>query len=86
LKPATAKAQEKMRLVLAVVLFLIFAVAAKAQSEKAAPAAAAPAAGLAVGEKTPEFEGTDQFGHAVTNETLRGSRGTIVLFFRSADW
>ncbi len=77
-----------MRLALALVLFLIFAVLVKAQNEKASPAAAAaaPAAGLTVGEKAPEFEGADQFGHAVTNETLRGSRGTIVLFFRSADW
>lgn len=79
-------ARGKMRLALAVVLFLIFAVLVRAQEEKAAPAAAPPAAGLAVGEKAPEFESADQFGHPVTNETLRGSRGTIVLFFRSADW
>ena len=42
--------------------------------------------GLPVGEKAPPFELRDQFGRAQSNETLRGSNGTILLFFRSADW
>lgn len=70
-----------MRLGITALLFLIFMGKAQAQTP-----AAAPAAGLAIGQQAPQFEGADQFGHTVTNQTLRGSRGTIVLFFRSADW
>jgi hypothetical protein len=42
--------------------------------------------GLPVGRKAPAFSARDQFGHEQTLETLKGSRGTILLFFRSADW
>jgi hypothetical protein len=42
--------------------------------------------GLAVAEKAPAFSALDQFGHEQTLETLKGSHGTILLFFRSADW
>jgi hypothetical protein len=28
----------------------------------------------------------DQFGHAQSNSTLKGSKGTVLFFFRSADW
>jgi hypothetical protein len=45
-----------------------------------------PAVGLEVGQKAPAFSGTDQFGHEQTNESLKGSNGTVILFFRSADW
>jgi hypothetical protein len=31
-------------------------------------------------------EGADKFGHAQSNEPLKGSKGTVLLFFRSADW
>lgn len=42
--------------------------------------------GLAVGQKAPAFSARDQFGRAQTLETLRGANGTVLLFFRSADW
>lgn len=42
--------------------------------------------GLAVAEKAPSFSAVDQFGHEQNLETLKGSHGTILLFFRSADW
>jgi len=42
--------------------------------------------GLAVGQKAPAFTAHDQFGHEQTLDTLRGPRGTALLFFRSADW
>jgi hypothetical protein len=45
-----------------------------------------PAVGLEVGQKAPAFSGTDQFEHEQTNESLKGSNGTVILFFRSADW
>lgn len=42
--------------------------------------------GLAVGQKAPAFSLRDQFGREHTLESLKGPRGTVVLFFRSADW
>ena len=42
--------------------------------------------GLAVGQKAPAFSVRDQFGRVQTLDTLRGSNGTVLLFFRSADW
>lgn len=42
--------------------------------------------GLAVGQKAPAFSAPDQFGAQQTLETLKGSNGAILLFFRSADW
>ena len=42
--------------------------------------------GLAVGQKAPAFSLSDQFGHVQTLDTLRGKNGTVLLFFRSADW
>ncbi len=41
--------------------------------------------GLAVAENAPSFSALDQFGHEQTLESLKGSHGTILLFFRSAD-
>lgn len=42
--------------------------------------------GLAVGQKAPDFSVSDQFGHRQSLETLKGKNGTVLLFFRSADW
>ena len=42
--------------------------------------------GLAVGQKAPAFSLRDQFGRAQTLDTLKGTKGTVLLFFRSADW
>jgi hypothetical protein len=42
--------------------------------------------GLAVGQRAPAFSAPDQFGKQQTLETLKGSHGTVLLFFRSADW
>lgn len=42
--------------------------------------------GLDVGQKAPAFSAADQFGGDQTLETLKGPKGTILLFFRSADW
>jgi hypothetical protein len=44
------------------------------------------AIGLPVGQKAPAFSLADQFGHEQTLESLKGSHGTVLLFFRSADW
>jgi peroxiredoxin len=42
--------------------------------------------GLRAGQKAPEFSARDQFGKTETLDTLRGSKGTVLLFYRSADW
>jgi hypothetical protein len=44
------------------------------------------AIGLAVGQKAPNFSARDEFGHVQTLDTLKGPNGTVLLFFRSADW
>ena len=44
------------------------------------------AIGLEVGQKAPAFSATDQFGRTQTLAGLKGPKGTILLFFRSADW
>lgn len=42
--------------------------------------------GLAVGQQAPPFSARDQFGRTQTLDTLKGTKGTVLLFFRSADW
>ena len=45
-----------------------------------------PSLGLQVGQRAPTFALSDQFGQKRSNDTLKGSNGTVLLFFRSADW
>jgi hypothetical protein len=42
--------------------------------------------GIAVGQIAPAFSVRDQFGRVQTLDTLKGPNGTVLLFFRSADW
>jgi len=42
--------------------------------------------GLAVGQKAPNFAARDEFGNVQSLESLKGPNGTVLLFFRSADW
>lgn len=46
----------------------------------------APAIGLEAGRNAPTFALQDQLGHQQTNESLKGTNGTVLLFVRSADW
>jgi len=46
----------------------------------------APEIGIAVGQKMPRFVAPDQFGKEISSERLKGPNGTMLLFFRSADW
>lgn len=55
-------------------------------NDPAGAQAAQPSIGLEVGQRAPAFEATDQSGRKQTNETLKGPNGTVLLFFRSADW
>ena len=42
--------------------------------------------GLDVGQKAPAFSAHDQFGREENLGALKGPKGTVLLFFRSADW
>ena len=69
------------------VLFSI-GVLALASGQENCPASddIAPSIGLEIGQRAPAFALVDQFGHEQSNETVRASKGTVLLFFRSADW
>jgi hypothetical protein len=56
---------------------------AKSQSDETKKGSAI---GMEIGEKAPRFDLKDQFGREQSNDTLRGTSGTVLLFFRSADW
>lgn len=72
-------------LVSMVVLAGIFA-ALSAQENPSGTHVMAPPVGLEVAQPAPAFVLRDQFGVEQSNETLRGTNGTVLLFFRSADW
>ncbi|MFY9732985.1 MAG: hypothetical protein WAK24_20435, partial [Candidatus Acidiferrales bacterium] len=59
---------------------------ASAQDDPSSKQTVSPAIGLQIRQRASAFSSRDQFGHVVSNETLRGTNGTILLFFRSADW
>lgn len=42
--------------------------------------------GPPVGGHAVEFQLVDQFRHSQTLESLGGPKGTMLVFFRSADW
>jgi cytochrome oxidase Cu insertion factor (SCO1/SenC/PrrC family) len=69
------------------VLFLV-GLCAFANSQVTGPTnqAVPPSVGLEIGQQAPAFALVDQFGQEHSNETLKGSKGTVLLFFRSADW
>jgi hypothetical protein len=71
----------------ALVLFFVgfFAIPSGEQNPSTSHAIA-PSVGLQIGQKAPAFSLPDQFGHEQSIDTLKGSKGTVLLFFRSADW
>jgi hypothetical protein len=42
--------------------------------------------GPQVGRAVPPLEGVDQFGRKHTLASVAGPKGTMLVFFRSADW
>ena len=42
--------------------------------------------GPAVGQLVPDFSAQDQAGRAQTLKSVTGQKGTMLVFFRSADW
>jgi hypothetical protein len=77
---------EKMKFAVAVLLFCGFMAFGPAQENAVPQRTDSPAIGLPVGSTAPSFSFLDQFDHPQSNETLKGSNGTVLLFFRSADW
>ena len=61
----------------------------QAQPEQSAPGANridVSKLGPQVGDRVPDFSLPDQSGRTRTLESLMGSRGLMLVFFRSADW
>jgi hypothetical protein len=42
--------------------------------------------GPGIGTAAPAFSGRDQYGKTQTLDTMMGSEGLMLVFFRSADW
>lgn len=42
--------------------------------------------GPQVGDELPPFSGVDQFGRTQTLQSIMGSKGAMVVLYRSADW
>lgn len=78
---------KKSRAALITCALTAFALCLAALPNRSASAQATPQAiGLETGVPAPAFEATDQSGRLQTNDTLKGPKGTVLLFFRSADW
>ena len=75
-----------MKLVVPFLFLLGLFAVRRGQENSSANQSAAPSVGIQVGEQAPQFALPDQFGHQQSNQTLKGSNGTVILFFRSADW
>jgi hypothetical protein len=42
--------------------------------------------GPQIGQRVPDFTLTDQTGRSRTLKSIMGSKGAMLVFFRSADW
>lgn len=76
----------KMKIWLAGALFIGLSGFAAGQENVSSSHATPPSFGIEIGQRAPAFTLPDQFGHQQSNDTLKGSKGTVLLFFRSADW
>jgi len=74
------------RLFVVLVFICGFALAMAAQESISSAPPQPTSIGLAVGEMAPRFSLRDQNGREVSSDTLKGPKGTVLLFFRSADW
>lgn len=75
-----------MKIGIAVLCSVALLALASAQENHPASDSIAPSIGLETGQRAPAFALSDQLGHEQSNDTLKGSKGTVILFFRSADW
>jgi hypothetical protein len=70
----------KMRSAGAILLFVGLLGVSSAQENPPISQTAPPSVGLEISRPAPVFALTDQFGHEQSNETLKGSKGTVLLF------
>jgi hypothetical protein len=77
---------QKMKFAVAILFFVGLFGLSSGQEKPPTNQAAPPSVGLQIGQLAPAFVLSDQFGHEQSNQTLKGSKGTVLLFFRSADW
>ena len=75
-----------MRTIVAVIFLVGLCAYAGIQVTGSTNQAVLPAVGLEIGQQAPAFTLVDQFGQEHSNATLKGPKGTVLLFFRSADW
>jgi hypothetical protein len=65
---------------------MLLAAVGVASLEAQAPKIDTSAIGPLVGQKVPEFSGTDQQGRSHTLQSSLSAKGAMLVFFRSADW
>jgi len=75
-----------MKIAVGILFFVGILGLSSRQENPSANHAVPPSVGLEIDQQAPAFALPDQFGHEQSNETLKGSKGTVILFFRSADW
>jgi hypothetical protein len=75
-----------MKIAVGILLFVGILGSSSAQENPPTDHAVPPSIGLEIGQPAPAFALSDQLGHEQSNKTLKGSKGTVLLFFRSADW
>jgi hypothetical protein len=78
--------EPKMRIAVGILFLIGLFGPSGGQENLPANGVAPPSVGLEIGQRAPAFALADQFGHEQSNQTLNGSKGTVLLFFRSADW
>jgi peroxiredoxin len=66
--------------------FTVLALGLAACSPTANAQTGSAASGIAPGAMAPAISGTTQAGNQVTFNDLKGERGLVIVFFRSADW
>ena len=75
-----------MKIAIAMLFSIGMVALAGGQEKPTAADSVAPAIGLGIDQPAPAFSLRDQFGHQQSNQTLKSPKGTVILFFRSADW
>jgi len=81
-----AKGNYEVKVAIASAFSIALLALTSGQAKPAANDDTVPAVGLAIGQPAPAFSLRDQFGREQSSSTLKGSKGTVLLFFRSADW
>jgi hypothetical protein len=91
--PKSPSALDRIRLALGLAVLLACVQSLSAQSPQSDPAGPVHAkqerplkTGPEIGQKIPFFQAPDQNGKLQDFDSVRGPKGAMVVFFRSADW